>query len=126
MRDVTDGQVPVQGTKLIVLNLPPEEVFYPFTLHREWDLSEMSTGGYVSMLSQGDRSITALPVFVSRVFRQSIIYVADGSEITRPEQLRVRAGRVPSRSGNAEALSEGSAEHLSRVTAAACRFYRRS
>ena len=50
-------QVPVQGAGLIVLNLPPEEVFFRFTLHREWDVSEMSMGSYVSMRSQDDKSI---------------------------------------------------------------------
>ena len=82
VRDVIDGQVPVQGASLIVLNLPPEEVFFRFTIHREWDVSEMSMGSYVSMLSQGDTSITALPVFISRVFRQSMIYVANASRVT--------------------------------------------
>ncbi len=111
VRDLTDGQVSVQGAKLIVLNLPPEEVFYRFTLHREWDLSEMSMGSYVSMLSQGDTSITALPVFVSRVFRQSMIYVAQGSKITRPEQLKGARVGVPQWTQTAAIYSRGYLAH---------------
>lgn len=95
VRDVIDGQVPVQGTNFIVLNLPPEEVFHRFTLHREWDVSEMSMGTYVSMRSQEDRSITALPVFVSRVFRHSMIYVSEASGITTPEQLKGKRVGIP-------------------------------
>lgn len=111
VRDVTDGQVGVQGAKLIVLNLPPEEVFYRFTLHREWDVSEMSMGSYVSMISQDDRSLTALPVFLSRVFRQSMIYVAEGSKITRPEQLKGARVGIPQWTQTAAIYSRGYLAH---------------
>lgn len=111
VRDVIDGQVPVQGANLIVLNLPPEEVFHRFILHREWDVSEMSMGSYVSMRSQDDRSITALPVFVSRVFRHSMIYVTDASRITKPEQLAGRRVGVPQWTQTAAIYARGFLSH---------------
>ena len=111
VRDVIDGQVPVQGAKLIVLNLPPEEVFFRFTIHREWDISEMSMGNYVSMLSQGDNSITALPVFVSRVFRHSMIYVSEGSRITKPGQLKGKRIGVPQWTQTAAIYARGYLSH---------------
>lgn len=86
-RDITDGTVPIEGVLLRTLNLPIEEIFYRFILHREWDMSEMSMGKYIALRSQGDTSITALPVFVSRAFRHSMFYVKAGSSIKKPEHL---------------------------------------
>jgi len=111
VRDLTDGQVPVEGAELIVLHLPPEEVFYRFTLHREWDVSEMSMGSYVSMRSQGDTSITALPVFVSRVFRHSMIYVADGGRISKVDQLRGARVGIPQWTQTAAIYARGYLAH---------------
>jgi 4,5-dihydroxyphthalate decarboxylase len=94
-RDLATGQVPVQGVSLNVLTLPPEEAFFRFTFFREWEVSEMSMGKYVSLRSQEDNAITAIPVFPSRVFRQSMIYVAEGSKITKPEELKGKRIGVP-------------------------------
>ena len=94
-RDVTDGTAPIEGVLLRTLNLPIEEIFYRFTLHREWDMSEMSMGKYIALRSQGDTSITALPVFVSRAFRHSMLYVKAGSAIQKPEHLAGKRIGVP-------------------------------
>jgi 4,5-dihydroxyphthalate decarboxylase len=94
-RDITDGTVPIEGVLLRTLNLPIEEIFYRFILHREWDMSEMSMGKYIALRAQGDTSITALPVFVSRAFRHSMIYVKAGSSIHKPEHLTGKRIGVP-------------------------------
>ena len=94
-RDLASGRVAVQGATLNVLTLPPEEAFFRFTHFREWEVSEMSMGKYVSLRSQGDNGLVAIPVFPSRVFRHSMVYVRDGGRITRPEQLRGARAGVP-------------------------------
>ena len=94
-RDVTDGTVPVQGVQLRTLDLPIEEIFYRFTLYREWDISEMSMGKYIALRSQDDTSISALPVFISRAFRHSMFYVREGSAIQRPEDLQGKRIGIP-------------------------------
>lgn len=94
-RDVTDGSVPIEGVQLRTLNLPIEEIFYRFTMHREWDISEMSMGKYIALRAQGDTSMTALPVFVSRAFRQSMFYVKAGSAVQRPEDLQGKRIGIP-------------------------------
>lgn len=94
-RDITDGSVPVEGISLRTLNLPIEEIFYRFTMYREWDVSEMSTGKYLALRSQGDDSIQALPVFISRSFRHSMFYVKAGGAIKRPQDLVGKAVGVP-------------------------------
>jgi len=94
-RDVTDGAVAVEGIALRTLNLPIEEIFYRFTLYREWDISEMSMGKYIALRSQGDNSITALPVFISRAFRHSMFYVRSGSAIRNPADLAGKRLGIP-------------------------------
>ncbi len=94
-RDVTDGSVPIEGVQLRTLNLPIEEIFYRFTMYREWDISEMSMGKYIALRAQGDTSMTALPVFVSRAFRQSMFYVTAGSAVQRPEDLQGKRIGIP-------------------------------
>ena len=94
-RDVTDGSIPIEGVQLRTLNLPIEEIFYRFTLHREWDISEMSMGKYIALRAQGDMSMTALPVFVSRAFRHSMFYVKAGSSIQKPEDLEGKRIGIP-------------------------------
>ena len=94
-RDVTDGAIPIEGVLLRTLNLPIEEIFYRFTMYREWDISEMSMGKYIALRSQGDLSITALPVFVSRAFRHSMFYVRSGSTVRQPADLAGKRVGIP-------------------------------
>ena len=114
-RDLANGQVPVQGASLNVLHLPPEEAFFRFTFFREWEVSEMSMGKYVSLRSQEDGGITAIPVFPSRVFRQSMIYVAERSKITKPEQLKGKRIGVPEWAQTAVIYARGYLVHQARV-----------
>lgn len=85
-RDLVTGEVVVEGVELNALTLPVEEIFYRFLHHREWEVSELSLAKYVSLRAAGDTSITAIPVFPSRMCRHSSIFVRpDGP--TRPEDL---------------------------------------
>jgi 4,5-dihydroxyphthalate decarboxylase len=92
--DLTSGRVRVSGVALRWLELPVEEIFHRFIQFREWQISEMSMGKYVSAIAQGDDSMVGLPVFPSRVFRHSGIYVRAG-DVTEPAQLRGKRIGVP-------------------------------
>ena len=99
VRDVLSGTVRPDGIELLPLELPIEEIFYRFTRFREWDVSEMSFGKVVSIMSEQRSSqrppIVALPVFVSRVFRHSAIYLPPGSAIRNPEDLEGKRVGLP-------------------------------
>ena len=110
-RDLASGRVPVQGATLNVLTLPPEEAFFRFTHFREWEVSEMSMGKYVSLRSQDDEGLAAIPVFPSRVFRQSMIYVREGGSIARPEQLKGARIGVPEWAQTAVIYARGYLAH---------------
>lgn len=80
------GAVTVEGVDLTVLTLPIEEIFFRWMKFREWHVSEMSLAKYVALKSHGDDSYVGLPVFPSRSFRHSSLYVrSNGAE--DPRQL---------------------------------------
>jgi 4,5-dihydroxyphthalate decarboxylase len=110
-RDLTRGRIAPEGIRLIGLELQIEEIFHRFTRYREWDVSEMSFGKYSSMRSQGDDSIAALPVFPSRVFRLSSIYVRRGSDLRSLERLRGHRVGVPEWAQTAAIYSRGYLAH---------------
>lgn len=94
-RDFTGGKIKAEGIDITHIDLPVEEIFYRFAQFREWHVSEMSMAKYISLVSQGDRSITAIPVFPSRFFRQHAFYVATERPIERPEDLAGRRVGIP-------------------------------
>lgn len=95
VRDLVTGRVQVEGIDLTCLDLPVEEIFHRFADYREWQVSEMSMALYVSMRAKGDDSLTAIPVFPSRVFRHSSYYVRRDSDITSGPDLAGRRIGIP-------------------------------
>ncbi|MGH7905260.1 MAG: 4,5-dihydroxyphthalate decarboxylase [Candidatus Binataceae bacterium] len=87
VRDLTFGLVQPEGIDLVRLNMPLEEIFWRFTRFREWDISEMSFANYTALISRGDDSMTAIPVFPSRAFRLSAVYLRRESGIAAPQEL---------------------------------------
>lgn len=100
-----------RGIELNVLELPIEEIFYRFTRFREFEASEMSSAKTVSLLAAEKPDIIALPVFVSRVFRHSSIYVGKGSGIRRPKDLEGRRVGIPEWSQTAGIYARGLLAH---------------
>ncbi|HXM82172.1 MAG TPA: ABC transporter substrate-binding protein [Burkholderiales bacterium] len=100
-----------QGIDLLVLDLPIEEIFFRFTKFREWDASEMSFGKVVSMMSEERPDIIAIPVFPSRVFRHSAIYVRKGAGISRPKDLEGRRVGIPEWAQTAGMYVRGMLQH---------------
>jgi len=110
-RDVCGGGVAIEGIELTHLSLPIEEMHYRFTKFREWDISEMSLGKYISLLSQDDRSMVAIPVFPNRAFRHSSIYVRRDAELTDPTQLAGKRVGVPEWAQTAGIYARGTLMH---------------
>jgi 4,5-dihydroxyphthalate decarboxylase len=91
-RDLCSGEVAVEGVDLTVLRYPVEEIFFRFSKFREWDVSELSLAKYCTLRAGGDDSLTAIPVFPSRSFRHSAIFVREDGPVDKPEALR--GGRI--------------------------------
>ncbi len=86
-RALMDGSVQPDGIDLNYLNLPVEETFFRMARHREFDVAEMSLSSYCVSLNRPEKPFIALPIFPSRFFRHSSIYVNAASGIKEPKDL---------------------------------------
>lgn len=62
------------------------DIFDRMGRHAEFDLAEFSATELIGRIGQGDRSLVALPVFPSRVFRHGFIFV-NCNRIAEPKDL---------------------------------------
>lgn len=95
VRDLLSGEVRATGLDLVPLELQIEEIFYRFTKFREWHASEMSFGKVISLMSEDKPEIICVPVFLSRVFRHSAIYLGANSKIRTPKDLEGKRIGIP-------------------------------
>src|SRR5438874_11017398 len=86
-RALADQRVRADGIDLTYLALPVEETFFRMLRHQEFDVAEMSLSSYVLSLFQPERPFVAIPVFPSRFFRHSCVYVHAASGIKEPKDL---------------------------------------
>jgi len=94
-RPLMDGRVQVDGIDLTYLNLPVEETFFRMLRNAEFDASEMSLSSYVVSLFEAHPRFIAIPIFPSRFFRHSCIYVNASSGIREPHDLIGRKVGTP-------------------------------
>ena len=94
-RALADGSVRPDGIDLVYLAQPVEETFFRMLRYREFDCCEMSLSSYVASLNADNPPFIAIPVFPSRFFRHSCIFVSAKSGIQRPEDLKGRRVGVP-------------------------------
>lgn len=107
VRDLLDGSVRADGIEFTVLNQPVEETFFRFIKYQEFDVAEMSAGKYVAMVAAGDCPFVALPVFPSRMYRHSSIYVRKGAGLDDAGQLKGKRVGVPEWAQTASIYSRG-------------------
>jgi 4,5-dihydroxyphthalate decarboxylase len=94
-RPLYDGTVRAEGIDLRYLQTDIEELFWRQGRYHEFDAAEFSFGAYLAAAEQPDRPFDAIPVFPSRAFRHSALYVRADSEIEKPEHLGGRAVGTP-------------------------------
>ncbi|HEY2020402.1 4,5-dihydroxyphthalate decarboxylase [Paraburkholderia sp.] len=111
VRDLVSGRVQPEGIELVPSVLNVEEIFYRTTHFQEWDISEMSFGKFSSLRSQGDDRLVGLPVFPSRSFRQSSLYVRHDGPVRRAEDLRGKRIGIPEWAQTAAIYSRGWIAH---------------
>src|ERR1700739_3446070 len=83
-----DGRVEPEGVDLKFIPLRPGETFWRMLNHEEFDASEMSLSSYTILRSEGDTRFIAIPVFPSRVFRHSAVYLRADPKIETPQDLK--------------------------------------
>ena len=88
------GAVAPDGVELNILTLGPEEIFYRMGRFREFDACEFSLSTYTIRRGRGE-PLVAIPVFPSRMFRHSSVFVRDAAGIREPKDLRGKRVGIP-------------------------------
>ncbi|MBU4609688.1 ABC transporter substrate-binding protein [Achromobacter sp. GG226] len=86
-RPLLNGSVQIDGADPVYMTLSPEEMFFRAFRNEEFDVSELSFSSYLVKTAKGECPYVAVPVFLSRAFRHTSIYVRR-DRIRRPEDLR--------------------------------------
>ncbi len=89
-RPIADGRVAIDGVDPVPLLLGPEEMFFRAFRHAAFDISELSLSSYCVSIAGGEPHYIAVPVFLSRAFRHTAIYIRTDRGIAAPRDL---AGR---------------------------------
>ncbi|MNY02904.1 4,5-dihydroxyphthalate decarboxylase [compost metagenome] len=74
--------------------LSPEEMFFRAMRSHDFDITEMSFSSYLVKHSRGECPYIAIPVFLSRAFRHTSLYVRK-DRIRRPEDLKGKRIGLP-------------------------------
>jgi len=93
-RALLDGSVQIDGVDPVYMTLSPEEIFFRAFRNREFDISELSLSSYLVKASRDESPYVAIPVFLSRAFRHTSIYVRK-DRIKRPEDLKGKRIGIP-------------------------------
>jgi 4,5-dihydroxyphthalate decarboxylase len=86
-RALMDGSIQPDGIELNSLDMPVEETFFRMLRHKEFEVAELSMSSYTVSLHSEARPFVAIPIFPSRFFRHSCIYVNADSGIKEAKDL---------------------------------------
>jgi 4,5-dihydroxyphthalate decarboxylase len=93
VRPIMDGRVGVEGCEVNFIKVEPEECFHRAWYHQDFDVTEIGLSGYIIATSRGTgvggvSPYIGIPVYLSRSFRCSGIYVRSDRGIGRPQDLK--------------------------------------
>ena len=94
MRPLVDGAVQIDGVDPQFMLLDPEEIFFRAFRHADFDVCELSLSSTSVKTACGDCPYIGVPVFPSRAFRHTSIYVRT-DRIKSPSDLRGKRVGVP-------------------------------
>ncbi len=94
-RPILDGRVSVPGVRFTAMPGEPEDIFRRALRERAFAVSELSMGSHIVTTARGDSAYVGVPVFLSRAFRHSSIYVRADRGIATARDLRGRRIGLP-------------------------------
>lgn len=94
-RALMDGRIAIEGCDANYFPLMVEETFFRALRSTEFDIAELSLSSYTALTSRDACPYVAIPVFMSRMFRHSAIYVRKDAGIREPKDLIGRVVGVP-------------------------------
>ena len=87
-RPLIDGRVQAEDIDLEIKIMRPRQTFPRMLEDKEFEVSELSLGSYVSLKGRDACPFVAVPVALSKIFRHSCIYVRTDAGIETPQDLR--------------------------------------
>jgi 4,5-dihydroxyphthalate decarboxylase len=91
VRPLASGAVQIDGVDPIMMALDPEEIFFRAIRSAEFDVCELSLSSFTVKTAAGNAPYIGIPVFPSRAFRHTSVYIRTDRGIKEPKDL---AGRV--------------------------------
>jgi 4,5-dihydroxyphthalate decarboxylase len=93
-RALLSHEVQIDGVDPVYMTLSPEEMFFRAMRSQDFDICELSFSSYMVKTANGDCPYVAVPVFLSRAFRHTSIYVRK-DRIKKPQDLMGKRVGVP-------------------------------
>jgi 4,5-dihydroxyphthalate decarboxylase len=94
-RPLMDGRFRVTGADITFIPGEPEDIFRRALRDRAFDVSELSMGSHIVTTARGDGPYVGVPVFLSRAFRHSAVYVRTDRGIRTAADLAGRTIGLP-------------------------------
>lgn len=94
-RPVLDGRVSVPGVDFLALPGEPEDIFRRALRDKAFEVSELSMGSHIVTTARGDSPYVGVPVFLSRAFRHSAVYIRTDRGIRGAADLAGRTIGLP-------------------------------
>ena len=95
MRPLVDGEVQIDGVNPVFMLQEPEEMFFRAFRHADYDITELSMSSYTVKTSNNNCPYIGVPVFPSRAFRHTSIYIRTDRGIETPADLKGKRIGVP-------------------------------
>jgi 4,5-dihydroxyphthalate decarboxylase len=92
---IIDGRVKADGIEFTKTVLGPAEMFWRQLSFAEFDVSEMSMSELMMIRNRGDDRFIGIPVFTTRRFYHTGIYVRKDAKIASPADLRGKRVGAP-------------------------------
>jgi 4,5-dihydroxyphthalate decarboxylase len=92
---IIDGRVKLDGFDFAKTVLGPAEIFWRQLSFAEFDVSEMSMSELMMIRARGDNRFIGLPVFTTRRFYHTGIFVRKDAKIDKPAGLKGKRVGVP-------------------------------
>jgi 4,5-dihydroxyphthalate decarboxylase len=94
-RPLLDGAVQIDGMDPVYQLLSPEEMFFRAFRDRAFDVSELSLSSFALETAAGTNPYVGVPVFLSRAFRHTSIFIRTDRGIREPADLKGRRIGTP-------------------------------